>query len=49
MSIQTITPSMLATTALRSSWRDALAARYELDQARLRIRLDGLDEAEEHI
>ncbi|WP_255303594.1 MULTISPECIES: hypothetical protein [Georgenia] len=40
---------MLATTALRSSWRDALAARYEVDQARLRMRLDAPEEAEEHI
>jgi len=49
MGMQTITPSVLATTALRSSWRDALAARYELDQARLRMRLDEPDGTEEHL
>lgn len=49
MTAEPITLTTFARTALRSSWHDALLARYQLDQARLRVSLEDCDQDGEHL
>jgi hypothetical protein len=49
MGERTITTSRQRTTKRMYSWRDELAARYELQQARLKVVIEDSEEPEEHL
>lgn len=49
METTTYSPALAADISRARSWRDTLTASYELQQARLRVTLDGSAEPEEYV